>query len=81
MVGEPWTGLYTDVGGAMFEPSGRIRSHRVTLERVWRTKAYGRKDRSRSGTGELLQSAVLHWREISVKRYEASAISLNPPVN
>ena len=24
MVGEPWTGLYTDVGGAIFEPSGRI---------------------------------------------------------
>jgi len=28
-VGEPWTGLYTDVGGAMFEPSDRIWSHRV----------------------------------------------------
>ena len=41
MVGEPWTGLYTDVGGAMFEPSGRIWSHRVAVERVWRTKAYG----------------------------------------
>jgi hypothetical protein len=34
VVGEPWTGLYTDVGGAMFEPSGRIRSHRATLERL-----------------------------------------------
>ena len=33
VVGEPWTGLYTDVGGAMFEPSGRIRSHRVAAER------------------------------------------------
>jgi hypothetical protein len=22
VVGEPWTGLYTDVGAAMFEPSG-----------------------------------------------------------
>jgi hypothetical protein len=44
VVGEPWTGLYTDVGGAMFEPSGRIWSHRVAVERVWRTKAYGRKD-------------------------------------
>src|SRR5579871_4607716 len=29
VAGEPWTGLYTDVGGAMFEPSVRIRSHRV----------------------------------------------------
>jgi hypothetical protein len=46
VVGEPWTGLYTDVGGAMFEPSGRIWSHRVAVERVWRTKAYGRKDRT-----------------------------------
>ena len=44
MVGEAWTGLYTDVGGAMFEPSGRIWSHRVAVERVWRTKAYGWKD-------------------------------------
>jgi hypothetical protein len=34
VVGEPWTGLYTDVGGAIFEPSGRIRSHRATLERL-----------------------------------------------
>jgi hypothetical protein len=32
VVGEPWTGLYTDVGGAMFEPSGRIWSHRVAVE-------------------------------------------------
>ena len=46
VVGEPWTGLYTDVGGAMFEPSGRIWSHRVAVERVWRTKAYGGKDRT-----------------------------------
>jgi hypothetical protein len=38
--------LYTDVGGAMFEPSSRIWSHRVAVERVWRTKAYGRKDRT-----------------------------------
>ena len=45
VVGEPWTGLYTDVGGAMFEPSVRIWSHRVAVDRVWRTKAYGRKDR------------------------------------
>ena len=36
VVGEPWTGSYTDVGGAMFEPSGRIWSHRVAVERVWR---------------------------------------------
>ena len=46
MVGEPWTGLYTDVAGAMFEPSVRIWSHRVAVERVWRTKAYGGKDRT-----------------------------------
>jgi len=46
VVGEPWTGSYTDVGGAMFEPSGRIWSHRVAVERVWRTKAYGGKDRT-----------------------------------
>jgi hypothetical protein len=46
VVGEPWTGLYTDVGGAMFEPSGRIWSHRVAAERVWRIKAYGWKDRT-----------------------------------
>jgi hypothetical protein len=46
MVGEPWTGLYTDVDGAMFEPSGRIWSHRVAVERVWPTKAYGGKDRT-----------------------------------
>ena len=60
VVGEPWTGLYTDVGGAMFEPSGRIWSHRVAVERVWRTKAYGGKDRTGclrgsprvSGTGQ-----------------------------
>jgi hypothetical protein len=32
VVGEPWTGLYTDVGGAMFEPSARIWSHRVAAE-------------------------------------------------
>jgi len=38
VVGEPWTGLYTDVGGAMFEPSGRIWSHRVAVERVRRTR-------------------------------------------
>jgi hypothetical protein len=44
VVGEPWTGLYTDVGGAMFGPPGRIWSHRVAAERVWRTKAYGGKD-------------------------------------
>ena len=29
VVGEPWTGLYTDVGMATFEPSDRIWSHRV----------------------------------------------------
>ena len=46
MAGEPWTGLYTDVGGAMFGPPGGIWSHRVAAERVWRTKAYGRKDRT-----------------------------------
>lgn len=46
VVGEPWTGLYSDVGEAMFEPSGRIWSHRVAVERVWRTKAYGGKDRT-----------------------------------
>jgi hypothetical protein len=32
VAGEPWTGLYTDVGGAMSEPSGRIWSHRVAAE-------------------------------------------------
>lgn len=37
VVDEPWTGLYTDVGGAMFEPSSRIWSHRVAVERVRRT--------------------------------------------
>ena len=31
---EPWTGLYTDVSGVMFEPSGRIWSHRVAVERA-----------------------------------------------
>jgi hypothetical protein len=41
VVGEPWTGLYTDVGGAMFEPSGLIWSHRVAVERVWRAEADG----------------------------------------
>src|ERR1700683_5197325 len=46
VVCEPWTGLYTDVGGAMFEPSVRIWSRRVAVERVWRTKAYGGKDRA-----------------------------------
>ena len=46
VVGEPWTGLYTDVGGAMFEPSSRIWSHRVAGERVWRTRAYGGEDRT-----------------------------------
>jgi uncharacterized protein with HEPN domain len=64
VVDEPWTGLYTDVGGAMFEPSGRIWSHRVAAERVWRTKAYVQDDRTRFDTDELLQSAVLHWIEI-----------------
>ena len=43
VVGEPWTGLYTAVGEAMFEPSGRIWSHRVAVERVWGTEAYGGK--------------------------------------
>ena len=46
VVGEPWTGSYTDVGGAIFEPSGRIWSHRVAVERVWGTEAYGGKDRT-----------------------------------
>jgi hypothetical protein len=46
VVGEPWTGLRTDAGGAMFEPSVRIWSHRVAVERVWRTKAYAGKDRT-----------------------------------
>src|ERR1700722_5938928 len=58
--GGPWPGLYTDVGAAMSEPSGRIWSHRVAVERVWRTKAYGGKDRTGclrgaprvSGTGQ-----------------------------
>ena len=46
MVGEPWTGLYTDVGEAMFEPSVRIWSHRVAVEPVWRTQAHAGKDRT-----------------------------------
>jgi len=46
VVGKPWTGLYTSAGGAMFEPSGRIWSHRVAAGRVWRIKAYGGKDRT-----------------------------------
>jgi hypothetical protein len=59
VTGEPWTGLYTDVGGAMLEPSGRIWSHRAAVERLWRTKAYGRKDR----TGWLLVWLVKSMRD------------------
>jgi uncharacterized protein with HEPN domain len=70
VVGEPWTGLYTDVGGAMFEPSGRIWSHRVAVERadvlaaIDRIRRYVQDDRTPFDTDELLQSAVLHWIEI-----------------
>src|SRR5580704_7284391 len=41
VAGEPWTGLYTDVGGAMSEPPVRIWSHKVAAEWLWRTEAYG----------------------------------------
>ena len=34
VVGEPWTGSYTKVGGRCIGPSGRIWSHRATLERL-----------------------------------------------
>ncbi len=42
VAGQPWTGLYTDVGEAMFEPPGCIWSHRVAVERAWRTEGVRR---------------------------------------
>jgi hypothetical protein len=41
-VGEPWTGLYTVVGGRYIGPSGRIRSHRATLDRLLARQGVGR---------------------------------------
>jgi hypothetical protein len=38
----PWT----DVGGAIHPAVIAVRSHRVAVERVWRAKAYGGKDRT-----------------------------------
>jgi hypothetical protein len=84
VVGEPWTELYTDVDGAMFEPSDRTWSHRVAtglayqgcrlvrddrermadvLAAIDRIRRYAQDDRTRFDTDELLQSAVLHWRD------------------
>jgi hypothetical protein len=38
----PWT----DVGGAIHPAVIAVRSHTVAVERVWRAKAYGGKDRT-----------------------------------
>jgi hypothetical protein len=65
VAGEPWTGLYTNVGGAMFEPSGRIRSHRATLERLLARQGVRRNRPTNGRETRCRKTCMLHMQDLA----------------